>query len=88
MLVWGINYLNGNNFFREENRYYAVYERIDGLVESSPVIIKGINVGKVNEITFLKDTTSEMKVLVSFVVRSDIQIPDSSTSQIASINIM
>ncbi len=88
MLVWGINYLNGNNFFVNENKYYAVYDRIDGLVESNPVLIKGLKVGKVNNISFVKDTSDNLKILVSFVVGTEIVIPDSSIAQIVSIDLM
>lgn len=89
ILIWGINYLNGNNFFVKENKYYAIYDRIDGLVESSPVMVKGLSVGKVNNISFIEDTTTkDIKVLVSFVVAEEILIPDSSIAEIMSIDLM
>ncbi|MFH2095806.1 MAG: MlaD family protein [Bacteroidota bacterium] len=88
ILVWGINYLGGNNFFVKENKYYAVYERIDGLVESSPVMIKGLKVGKVREIYFIEDSINNINVLVSFVIDDDLRIPDSSVAEIVSIDLM
>ncbi len=87
--IWGINYLNGNNFFVQENKYYAVYDRIDGLVESSPVMIKGLKVGQVNNISFVSDSlNNKLQVLVSFVVNNEIKIPDSSIAEITSIDLM
>ena len=37
ILVWGINFLKGNNIFGDSNKYYAIYSNIDGLESSSPV---------------------------------------------------
>ena len=46
-LIWGINFLKGVNLFTPSNHYYLKYERIDGLVISNGVFIKGYKVGQV-----------------------------------------
>lgn len=88
MLVWGIDFLRGNNFFVQENKYYAVYEKIDGLVASSPVMVNGLMVGKVKTINFFQDSADNYRLLVCFSLTKDFKVPDSSLAQIISIDLM
>ena len=39
--IFGFNYLKGINFFSSQNKFYAVYDDIDGLVEANPLIVNG-----------------------------------------------
>ncbi|MDQ3536966.1 MAG: hypothetical protein M3421_15220 [Bacteroidota bacterium] len=43
----GINFLKGIDFFRPNNIYFAIYNDIDGLAVSNPVLINGLTVGRV-----------------------------------------
>ena len=52
ILIWGLGFLKGKNFLQPEHEYYAVYERIGGLMVSSPVTLKGFKVGDIREISF------------------------------------
>ena len=36
----GSNFLKGIDFFSPINRYYAVYENVDGLIVANPIIVK------------------------------------------------
>lgn len=51
LLIWGIIFLNGRNFFGSNRTYYVLYENVDGLNTASPVTINGLVIGKVNSIT-------------------------------------
>ena len=85
-LVWGFNFLKGKNLFVKENIYFSVYERIDGLVESSPVVLNGLKIGQVRNIKFHSDNSG--KLVVEFAIKQDIQLRDSTVAQIASIDLM
>ena len=52
LLIWGINFLKGNNIFGNKNEYFSIYKNIDGLESSSPVRINGLTVGNVTKIYF------------------------------------
>ena len=86
VLVWGINYLKGKNFFVKEQEYYVVYNKIEGLTASNPVTINGLRVGQVRDIYFHPDKTG--RVIVKFVLTQDYQIPDSTIAMIYSIDLM
>ena len=47
VFIWLYNFLKGKDFFSNNNKYYAVYDKIGGLAESSPVEINGYKVGVV-----------------------------------------
>ena len=57
ILVWGINFLKGNNILVQSQAYYSIYDNIDGLESSSPVRINGLTVGNVSNIYFHPNNT-------------------------------
>lgn len=73
LLVVGLNFLKGINVFSKPTVYYGIYERINGLEESNPIIINGYKIGQVRTITILNDGTG--RLLVSMMVDKDIAIP-------------
>lgn len=79
--------MQGNDIFKKERNYYAVYQRINGLVASNPVSVKGFNVGLVKKISFLDPQGT--KILVEFAVKNkDIQIPIDSKARIFSSDLL
>lgn len=50
MLYFGVNYLKGVNVFKKRNVYYAVFENVSKLYVSSPIFVKGFQVGLVHSI--------------------------------------
>lgn len=86
ILVWGINYLKGIDIFKSNATYYVIYERIDGLLESSPVNINGYQVGQVTDIKFLEDYSGRLMATLS--LRGDFKIGKGSTASIVSSDIM
>ena len=74
LTFFGVNYLKGINIFHPTNYYYLKFDRINGLVETNPVNIKGYKVGLVQEIIYDYDNPSE-KVVVVLQVDDDLKIP-------------
>jgi phospholipid/cholesterol/gamma-HCH transport system substrate-binding protein len=72
-LIWGINFLKGVNLFTPSNHYYLKYERIDGLVVSNGVFIKGYKVGQVRAIKY--DFTQKESFVVDILMNQDIKLP-------------
>lgn len=73
VLYFGLNFLKGIDIFDKVSYYYATYENIDGLVPSSPVMVKGYKVGQVEEVKY--DFTKEVPFVVKISVSDDIQLP-------------
>ncbi len=86
ILIYGINFLKGENFFVKENYYYVVYDRIDGLEKSSPVLINGYKVGQVSEIHFHPDNLG--RLVVNIIVSDQFKLPRNTTAQIFSSDLM
>jgi len=86
ILIWGINFLKGNNIFGDSNNYYAIYSNIDGLESSSPVRINGLTVGNVSEIYFHPSNTGD--IIVEFTLNDDIRFPINTVAKIYNSDIM
>lgn len=87
LFIFGFNFLKGRNIFNPQGKYYAVYDRIEGLVAANPVQINGFSVGQVNKIELEKGNTG--RIIVEFTINnSDLQIPDSSIAKIISSDLL
>lgn len=79
ILILGFNFLKGNKLFTKSVLLNARYTNIQGLTASNPVIINGLEVGRVQEIT----TDKNMKeILVKLSIYSDVNIPSNSVAVI------
>jgi phospholipid/cholesterol/gamma-HCH transport system substrate-binding protein len=85
-LIWGINFLKGNNLFTKDQVFYAIYPKVDGLAPSSLVTINGFKVGQVSTIQFLPDNSG--RLIVSFTIGEKYLIPKKTLASIYSSDIM
>ncbi|MCH8317563.1 MAG: MCE family protein [Bacteroidetes bacterium] len=76
VLYLGFNYLKGVDFFTLTKYYHIVYEDIDGLTVSNPVILNGLAVGRVSEINILQKRGN--KILITITVDNEILVGDST----------
>lgn len=82
IIYWGFNYLKGTNLFDKKQIYYAVYEQVNGLVNSSSVTVNGYKIGIVENIKFIPgDNKGRLLVRIS-INNKDIEIPDNSVAKI------
>ena len=75
LLVFGFNFLKGKSFFKKERHIYAVYQDVQGLTKSNPVVINGVQVGNINNLDGGKDMK---RIVVTVNLTKDINIPDNS----------
>lgn len=85
-LIWGLNYLKGKDVFTSRNRYYAVYQNVDGLVTSNPVFMNGFRIGIVNRIDFLPDQSG--RLLVTLLIDDDVFVAKNSVARIFSSDLI
>jgi phospholipid/cholesterol/gamma-HCH transport system substrate-binding protein len=76
LLYFGFNFLKGIDFFSTTNKYYVIYDNIDQLAVSNPVLINGFAVGRVNHIRIMQN--KQNRVLVELMIDSEILLGDST----------
>lgn len=84
--IWLFNFLKGKDFFKSTVNYYAIYDKIGGLAESSPVEINGYKVGVVQSINFIDAESG--KLLVVFSVSKDFKLPRNTVAEITPLSII
>ena len=84
--IWLFNFLKGKDFFKSTANYYAIYDKIGGLAESSPVEINGYKVGVVQSINFIDAESG--KLLVVFSVSKDFKLPRNTVAEITPLSII
>lgn len=78
VLYLGFNYLKGIDFFSSNDKYYALFNNVDGLNVSNPIYINGFVVGRVSDIRLVQKDTA--KVLVEMDIKGDIVVGDSAVA--------
>lgn len=78
----GFYFLKGSNIFSGENNYYADYENVQGLTPSATVQIKGVNVGKVTDISL------KGKVRVTLAIDKKVHIPRGTKAELISLDLL
>jgi phospholipid/cholesterol/gamma-HCH transport system substrate-binding protein len=86
VFIWLFNFLKGKNLFKNTANYYAVYDNVGGLAESSPVEINGYKVGVVQSIDFLDATSG--RLLVVFSVSKDFKLPVNTVAEILPVSLI
>src|SRR6185437_10536933 len=75
MLVIGVKFLKGRGVFTKENHIYAVYSDVQGLKKSNPVVINGLQIGRIENLDGGKDMK---RIVVTVSLTKDVNIPKNS----------
>lgn len=62
MIYFGVNFLKGVNVFKKQNTYISVFDNVNNLNVSSPVLVNGFQVGLVNSIHMMESDSLELAV--------------------------
>ncbi|KAA6441750.1 MCE family protein [Dyadobacter flavalbus] len=81
MLYFGFHILKGSDVFSRTFRYYVIYDNIDGLTASNPVLLNGLNVGRVQEIRLLQNQKNHL--LVAIDVQKGVVLPSGTAAVLA-----
>lgn len=79
LLVLGFNFLKGKNLFKKNEYIYAVYQDVQGLKKSNPVVINGLQIGRIENIDGGKDMK---RIVVTVNLFKDVNIPSNSLAVI------
>ena len=80
LLILGFNFLKGKNITAKGTKYVSVFQNIQGLSVSNPVVINGKEVGSISATDGGRDMRN-IKVFMS--MKEDVDIPDNSYTTIS-----
>ena len=86
MLYTGFNFLKGTDFFSTIKRYNVIYENVGGIKVSTPVMIKGLNVGRVERMVSLPD--QGYKTLVVVQIDKHYKITENCVADIVELGLL
>jgi len=86
LLLWGYNFLKGEDIFTKSRTVYAVYKNVSGLAKSNPVYINGMQVGQVTQMYFNPSMNGE--IIVGLTITQNFPIPKNSIAEITSTDLM
>jgi len=84
VLILCYSYLRGNDVFSGSNRFYAVYNSVEGLTVSKPVLVNGFQIGRVSNMVLRPDgrTVVEMKIDPQY------NVPDNTLAKLVSMDLL
>ncbi len=80
ILYFGFNFLKGIDLFKKTESFYALYDNIDGLTISNPVIINGLSVGRVSNIQILQK--KDNLILVEMSIDGSIELGSGTVARL------
>ncbi len=84
LFIVGYNFLKGNDIFTSENDFYAVYDKVDGLNVSKPVLVNGYQIGRVAALTLQPNG----KILANFKIDPKYEIPKNTIAKLESTDLL
>lgn len=85
LFIFGYQFLKGRNLLKDDRKFYAVYENVEGLAKSAPVTINGLKVGNIDDIEFLD---SSGRLLVTFHVDESFTFSAESMASVYSTSLI
>ncbi|RZA02135.1 MAG: MCE family protein [Sphingobacteriaceae bacterium] len=84
ILILGYSYLRGNDVFSGSNRFYAIYQSVDGLAVSKPVLVNGFQIGRVSKME-LRDNG---QTVVEFKIDDQYKVPTNTMARLVSTDLL
>ncbi|MFC5269515.1 MlaD family protein [Adhaeribacter terreus] len=85
-LYFGYTFLRGSNLFSDTRTYYALYDSVDGLTISNPVLLNGVKIGIVQDVKL--QPQNKNRILVTMDINEDIDVGDSTVASLSSSSIL
>lgn len=85
-LYLGFVFLKGTNVFSDTNRFFVVYNSVDGLTVSNPVLLNGVKVGIVQEVNLQPERGN--RIVVAMEINKNIDVGDSTVASLSSSSVL
>ncbi len=86
IMIWGFNYLKGQDLFARSLNLETNYAFVDQLSPSSPVLINGVKVGNVTDVVL--DRNNVKNVIVKFTIENISHVPKDAVVVLSSVGLM
>lgn len=86
IFYFGATFLKGINILGKKNYYYAVFEDIGALHESTNVTLNGYGIGKVTDITLL--SSNPVRICAEILITEKLDIPEDSRFEVAQKDVL
>lgn len=86
IFYFGVQFLKGINILGKKKYYYAVFEDIGALHESTTVTLNGYGIGKVTDIGLL--SSNPVRICAEILVTEDLDIPEDSRFEVAQKDVL
>jgi phospholipid/cholesterol/gamma-HCH transport system substrate-binding protein len=83
---WGFKYLKGMNVLSSAKTLYVKYENVDQLRPSSPVFIRGFQIGMVKDMYI--DKTDDKTIIAVLNINGGVDIPKNAIASIIGLSLM
>ncbi|MEO6849672.1 MAG: MlaD family protein [Mucilaginibacter sp.] len=84
VLILGYSYLRGNDVFSGSNKFYAIYNSVEGLSVSKPVLVNGFPIGHVSKMELRPDG----RTVVEFKIDPQYNVPDNTLARLESTDLL
>ncbi|HJP62263.1 MAG TPA: MlaD family protein [Mucilaginibacter sp.] len=84
VLILCYSYLKGDDVFSSSNRFYAVYNSVEGLSVSKPVLVNGFPIGHVSKMKLQQDG----RTIVEFKIDPQYNVPDNTLARLVSTDLL
>lgn len=84
ILILGYSYLRGNDVFSGSNKYYAIYNSVEGLTVSKPVLVNGYQIGRISKMKLQPDG----RTVVEFKIEPDVVVPKNTLAKLESTDLL
>lgn len=84
ILILCYSYLKGDDVFTSSDRFYAVYNSVEGLSVSKPVLVNGFPIGHVSKMKLRPDG----RTIVEFKIDPQYNVPDNTLAKLVSTDLL
>jgi len=84
ILILGYSFLKGSDVFSGSNRFYAVYQSVDGLTVSKPVLVNGFQIGRISQMKLRNDG----RTVVELMVEQQYNVPSNTIAKLVSTDLL
>jgi phospholipid/cholesterol/gamma-HCH transport system substrate-binding protein len=88
MFIFGMNFLKGKGFFDNNSTYYAVFDQVNGMYKSDPIVVNGFQIGKMGELSLIDEGPNAGKINAQMIIAKDIKIPKKSVAVLFSADLL
>ena len=84
ILILGYSYLRGNDVFSGSNKYYAIYNSVEGLTVSKPVLVNGFQIGRISQMKLQPNGHT----VVEFKIEPNVVVPKNTLAKLESTDLL